>query len=125
MKPVAINGEVWNVLRVKPDNPLLVDRTGYLRIATTDATTRSIYIADNITPPLLDMVLLHEVAHAITISHGLLLPLRNRIPLNLWVLVEEWSAELVEKYGVEAVVITSESLGRPLCVNGYCIMAPS
>ena len=121
MKPVLVNGEVWHVNRVSPDNHLLVDRTGTRRIATTDPFNRSINISADVVPPLLDRVLLHEVAHAITISHGLLGSLRTHIPPELWVLVEEWSVELLEKYGIEAIIITSESLGRPICVNGQCL----
>ena len=121
MKPVMVNGEVWNVRRVSPGDPLLVDRTGNMRIATTDPSTRTVNIASNVTPPLLDQVMLHEMAHAITVSHGLLGPLRAQLPPELWVLVEEWAVELVEKYSIEAIMLTSESLGRPLCIRGYCI----
>lgn len=123
MKPVLINGELWAIKRVSPDNPFLVDRTGTMRIATTDPSTRTIYLSSDVNPPLLDRVLLHEVAHAITISHGLLPPLRHSIPEDMWVPVEEWSASFMERHAIEAVMLTSQSLGRPLCVNGYCIMS--
>ena len=121
MKPVLVNGEVWHVNRVSPGDPLLIDRTGTRRIATTNPLTRSINVSIDVVPPLLDRVLLHEVAHAITISHGLLGPLRMHIPPELWVLVEEWSVELLEKHGIEAIIATSESLGRPVCVSGQCL----
>ena len=121
MKPVLINGELWQVNRVSPGDPLLVDRTGALCIATTDPINKSINISINVVPPLLDKVLLHEVAHAITVSHGLLGPLRAFLPPELWVLVEEWSVELLEKHSIEAIIVTSESLGRPICVSGQCL----
>lgn len=123
MKPVLINGELWQINRVSPGSPLLIDRTGNHRIATTDPVLKSINVSIEIQPPLLDRVLLHEVAHAITISHNLLQPLRAQIPEQLWVLVEEWSVELLEKHSLEAAILTSESLGRPLCIMGYCMMA--
>jgi len=109
------------VNRVSPAHPLLIDRTGTLRIATTDPETRTINVSTNVTLPNLDSVLLHEVAHAITVSYGLLQPLRSLIPPELWVIVEEWAVELLEKYSTEAIIITSESLGRPLCIRGYCL----
>lgn len=121
MKPVVINGEVWKVTRVPLGDPSLIDRTGYPRLATTDPGSRTIHILETVSPPLLDMVLLHETAHAATVSHGLLEPLRSKIPESLWVLVEEWSAELVEKYGIEAVTAASRALGRPVCVRGFCM----
>ena len=121
MKPVLINGEVWHVRRVPPGDPILVDRTGTVRVATTDPVTRRINISADVMPPLLDRVLIHEIAHAITMSHGLLDPLRIQLPPELWVLVEEWSVELLEKHGIEAIMLASESLGRPVCVSGQCL----
>ena len=121
MKPVLVNGELWNINLVPPNSPLLVDRTGTLRIATADPDTLSINISNALTPPLLDQVVLHEVAHAITVSYGLLPPLRSTIPDYLHVLVEEWAVELLEKYSIEAIMLASESLGRPLCIKGTCL----
>ncbi len=123
MKPVVINGEVWTVRRVPPGDPLLVDRTGTLRIATTDPLSKSINIAGSVMPPLLDMVVLHEVTHAITDSHNLIYPLRMLIPPELWITVEEWSAELMEHHGIEAITLTSKILNRPPCIMGYCMVA--
>ena len=91
-----------------------------MRAATTDPITRTIHVSTNVVPPLLDKVILHEIAHAITVSYGLIYPLRDKIPLDLRVLVEEWAVELVERHAIEATVLASESLGRPLCIGGYC-----
>lgn len=121
MKPVLINGELWQVNRVSPGDPLLVDRTGNLRVATTDAATKSIHLSNELIPPVLDQVLLHEITHAITVSYDLLPLLRAKIPRTSWIMAEEWSAELVEKYSIEAAILASEALGRPLCIMGYCI----
>lgn len=123
MLPVLVNGELWKVELVSPDNPLLIDRTGEFKLATTDPVTRSIRISRDVEPPLLDKVVLHEIAHAIIISHGLLGPLRNSIPDNMWVHVEEWSASLMERHAIEAAILASQALGRPLCIGGYCIMS--
>ena len=116
-----IDGDVWPVLTVEPGDPGLVDRTGNLRLATTDPVARVIRVSRDVVPPLLDKVILHEATHALTMSRGLLWPLRNKLPESLWVTVEEWSAELLENHGIEAIVAASESLGRPLCVEGTCM----
>ena len=121
MEPFVVNGELWRVVQVNPGDPSLIDRTGGLRLATADPATRTVHISMEVEPPLLDRVLLHEVAHAVTISHGLLEPLHAVLPEDLWVFVEEWSAELVERYGVEATVLAAKALGRPLCISGYCM----
>lgn len=120
MRPFTVNGEVWRVVRVRPGDPRLTDRTGIERLATCDPDDRSVYLSDAIPPPLLDRILLHEVAHAVTISYGLLGPLRAVVPQDLWVFVEEWACQLVENFGVEAAAAASESLGRPICVGGFC-----
>jgi len=118
-----IDDDVWIINTVTPTNPALVDRTGKLRIATTDPVSKVISISSNVVPPLLDRVLLHEVAHAITISRGLLPSLRGSISEEDWIAAEEWSAGLLENYGIEASILASESLDRPLCVRGYCTFA--
>ena len=115
-----MNGEAWGVVMVPPGDPSLVDRTGVERLATTDPATRTVRVSSAVAPPLLDRVLLHEVAHAITVSHGLLGTLRIALPWRLQVLVEEWAAQLVENHAVEAAELTSEILGRPVCMYGYC-----
>lgn len=120
MRPFTVNGEVWKVARVSPGDPMLVDRTGVERLATADPLTCTIRISSEVTPPLLDRVLLHEVAHAVTMSHGLLDALHEVAPKDLWVFVEEWAVQLVENHGIEAATLASQSLGRPVCVKGWC-----
>ena len=120
MRPFVVNGRLWRVVRVPEDDRRLVDRTGVRRIATADPSTLTVAVSRSVRPPLLDRVMLHEVAHAVTMSYGLLDDLHGMIPPDAWVPVEEWAAELVEKFGLEAAALASESLGRPVCVRGYC-----
>lgn len=122
MEPFVVNGDVWQVAWAVPGDPSLVDRTGYPKLATADPESKVIRVSTSVTPPLLDKVLLHEVAHAVTISYGLLDALRAVLPENLWIFVEEWSAQLVENHSVEAALAAAESLGRPLCIRGYCMV---
>lgn len=123
MLPLIANGQVWKVILVNPNDPRLIDRTGTLRLATTDPATKTVSISAELSPPMLDKVLLHEAAHVMTMAYGLLDQLRSFLPEELWVPVEEWSARLLEDYGVESTLISSEALGRPLCVRGYCVSA--
>lgn len=120
MKPFTVNGEVWRVARVKPGDPSLIDKTGEYRLATTDPKNRSVYILEDLKPPLLDKVLLHEVAHAVAVSYDLIDSLREIAPETFWDAIEEWSVRMVEKYGIEAAEAASVSLGRPICIGGYC-----
>lgn len=120
MRPISIDGIVWGVIRVKSGDPRLVDREGRSTVGTTDPLTRTICISDALRPPMLDRVLLHEVSHAVAISYGYLADLGRMVASGDYIGVEEWAAQLTENHAIESVVLASESLGRPLCVRGWC-----
>ena len=120
MKPVVINGKAWRVVRVSPDDPRLIDRLGLKTLGTTDPRTMTIHISNAIEPPLLDRVLLHEIAHAVTISYGLVDALHEHIPSKYWVWLEEWACHIVETYSLEASRLATKVLSRPVCVRGFC-----
>lgn len=121
MRPVLVNGELWRVLSVDQRDPGLVDRTGVPRLATADPETRTVRVSSGVRPPLLDRVMVHEMAHAATVSYGLLDALRLGLPPWAWVHAEEWAASLVERHGIEAAALASQALGRPVCVDGRCL----
>lgn len=120
MRPFVINGDVWRVIRVPAGDPSLIDRTGGAKLAVTDSLDRTVYVRDDLMPPLLDRVMLHEVAHAITVSWGLLPQVRSGVRRGDMVDVEEWAAQLVENHAMEAVQAARRALGRPVCVRGLC-----
>jgi hypothetical protein len=120
VRPFVINGELWRVIRVPAGDPSLIDRTGTPKIAVTDSNDRTVYVREDLMPPLLDRVMLHEVAHAITVSWGLLPQVRSDAMRGDIIGVEEWAAQLVENHAMEAVQATRRALGRPVCVRGLC-----
>ena len=120
MGPFVVNGDVWGVVRVPAGDPRLIDRTGGRKLAVTDSGARTVYLRDDLRSPLLDKVMLHEVAHAITVSWGLLPEVRSDTMRGDLVGVEEWSAQLVENHAMEAVQAARTALGRPICVRGLC-----
>lgn len=101
MKPVVLNGQVWKVVRVLPSDPYLMGRLG-----VADQGNRTIGISWDLTPPLLDKVLLHEIGHAVTMAYGYH--------------VDESSAQLIENHAIEATALASVVLGRPVCIDGRC-----
>lgn len=120
MRPFVINGDVWRVIRVPAGDPRLIDRTDTARLAVTDASDFTVYVREDLMPPLLDRVMLHEVTHAITVSWGLLPRVHSDALRGDLVGVEEWAAQLVENHAMEAVQATRRALGRPVCVRGLC-----
>lgn len=121
MDTVVINGEVWRVVRAPAGDPRLVDGGGTERLGTTDPMTRTITLNLSLRPPLLDKVVLHEVAHAITMSWGLLPDLRRAVSTREQTAAEEWAAQLLENHAIEAIIATNSILERPVCVRGLCI----
>lgn len=120
MGPFIVNGELWGVARVPAGDPRLVDRTGTKRLATTDPSARTVYLLDTLEPPMLDRVLLHEIAHAVTVSWNTLPRLRSDVLNRDLTGVEEWAAQLVENHSIEALEAARTALGRPVCVRGQC-----
>lgn len=120
MRPFVVNGQVWGVARVPAGDPRLIDRTDTPRLAVTDSRNRMVYVRADLKPPLLDKVMLHEVAHAITVSWGLLPDVRSGVMRGDIIDVEEWAAQLVENHAMEAVQAARRALGRPICVRGLC-----
>ena len=121
MRPLAIGNHVWRVVRVNPGDPLLIDRTGVMRIATTDPSDRTIRISSDVMPPLFDQVYLHEAAHAAMVEAGITDLLSAATDDRQQVLAEELLAWFLENHAVQVVDAVSRSLGRPVCVNGTCI----
>jgi hypothetical protein len=121
MQTIVINGDAWGVVRVPAGDPSLMDRTGSERLGVTDPWCRQIRIRADLVPPKLDQVVLHEVAHAITVSWDLLDGLHRAMVTYDKEYADEWAAQLVESHAIEAVRLTGEILGRPACVRGECL----
>lgn len=87
--PIVINGDVWRPQVVDPGDPRLRDRTGSTRIATTDPSTRHVYLSRD----------LHRI-----------------VPEESWVDVEEWACNFLANYGREVVQAVNAALPRPVAL---------
>lgn len=113
MRPFVVNGILWRPVMVEPSDERLTDRTGSLRLATTDPATRCVYLSRGLRGADLQTVLTHEVAHCVMYSHGLLESLHRIVPERAWVDVEEWVCNFIAGYGAEAIHAASTALGAP------------
>lgn len=112
---------LWRVVRVMPGDPLLIDRTGTLTIATTDPVSRIIRISRSVMPPMFDQVLLHKVAHAMMKEAGVN-ELLSQVPdERKRIFMEELLAWFLENHAIEVIDAVSTSLGHRVCVNGRCV----
>lgn len=121
MTPLLIGGRVWGVVRVSPDDPLLVDRTGHHSVATADPVTKVIRISSDVLPPLFDQVYLHEATHAMMEESGVTDLLSQLVDGEHQVSVEELVAWFLETHAIEVIDAVSRSLGRPVCVGSICM----
>lgn len=112
-----MNGDIWVPVMVEPDDERLIDRTGTLRVATTDPYTMRVYLSSELRGRFLDRVLVHEVCHCALHSYGMLESLHRLIPQESWVDVEEWACNLLADRGREVIHAANTAAGR--CV-GRC-----
>lgn len=124
MERFVMNGQLWNVRFISPNNPVLIDRTGVLTCAVTDPSTMTIYLADNLHGDFLTRVTLHELSHVMMYAYGYLDEIHRYCKRRYWVPMEELIANLIadrareiferayEIVGDEAIRFVPYGLGR-------------
>ena len=96
-----MNGLRWNVRWTNSADPILVDRTGSLTVAVTDPDTMTIYLSNQLRGDLLTTVVLHELSHAMMISHGYLEQIHRYCKKRYWIDMEELIANLISQQAKE------------------------
>lgn len=94
-----LNGYIWQVKFVNPDDPALVDRTDTLRVATTDPEYHTVYLSTELEGDFLMRVVIHEVCHCVLFSYRLLGLIHRFIRPSDWIRAEEWICNFVADYG--------------------------
>lgn len=120
----AMNGDTWEAIRVHWDDDRLIDRTGNLRLATTDPVTMTVCYSEILTGSMLARVLIHEMGHCAMVSYGLLSELRRMTKPQYSVQMEEWVCNFLADYGMtvyesakavigeEAIKLVPDALGK-------------
>lgn len=90
----------WDVRIVPPSSPSLVDRTGRLTVATTDASTYRVNVSSAICGPMLRRVMVHEATHAAMASYGITRRLAAHVRPSERVAVEEIVCNLLAEHGL-------------------------
>lgn len=110
MNSFYINGYSWRIKFVRPSNPMLVDRTGEYKLATTDPYTYTVYVSDNLSDDLLNKVLAHELGHCVIFSYNLLSDIQRLVHPRYWIEAEEWICNFIADYGGEVFDILDQIL---------------
>lgn len=106
-----MNGVLWRVIFVSSTSSYLVDRTGSLRVATTDPNTRTVYLSNLLSGEFLVTVLLHELGHVVMISYDLLDEIHNAVQPEKWLEAEEWICNFIADYGRKIFAVAYKVLG--------------
>lgn len=112
MDSFYMNGYLWKVFFVDPNSELLVDRTGILRIATTDPVTYCVYLSNTLKGDLLNRVLIHELGHCTMISFHLLEDIHRMVKPDYWIEAEEWVCNFIADYGLQIFSTAYSILGE-------------
>ena len=100
MRRFTMNGYLWRVCFVEPSDPMLVDRSGTLTVATTDPSTMTVYISNAIHGDFLCRVVIHELGHCAIFSFGLAEDIRRMTYPEYWIEAEEWVCNFIADYGL-------------------------
>lgn len=111
MKRFVMNGVLWRIRFAHPASPMLIDRTGESRLATTDPNQRTIFLSDELQGELLTTVLIHELGHCALFSFGLIDDIHRVVDRRFWVEAEEWVCNFIADYGRSIFLIASSFLG--------------
>ena len=115
-----MNGYSWRVCFVDSNDPMLVDRTGELTVATTDPRTLRVYISNDLDGSFLTRVLIHELGHCAMFSFGLLDDIHRMVHPRYWVEAEEWVCNFIADYGMKIFDTAYAILGdRAIAVVPY------
>ena len=112
LKQFYMNGDLWRVRFVSPNDNVLIDRTGKRTLAVSDYSTMTISIANNLHGELLNRVFIHELGHCVMFSYGLLPELHRMVKKRYWVDAEEWCCNILADYGQFVIRTTRDILGN-------------
>lgn len=94
-----MNGCLWRIEFLEPYAEELVDRTGQIRVATTDPLKHTIFLSRALNGDFLKTVLLHELSHAAMVSYSMLNEIHHMVHPRYWIDMEEWICNFLADYG--------------------------
>lgn len=107
----TMNGYLWKVRFVEPNDPKLVDRTKSLTIATTEPVSKTIYLSSELHGDPLITVFIHELGHCALWSFGFLDYIHEMVYPEYWVEMEEFICNFLADYGFRIFQIAYKTMG--------------
>lgn len=106
-----MNGHSWKVRFVSPNDPMLVDRTNSLSVATTDVKNKIVRLSSSLSGDFLMTVFIHELGHCALYSFGLLDRIHRMTYPEYWVDMEEFICNVLADYGLKIFKIAYKTMG--------------
>lgn len=107
-----MNGDIWSVEFVPYNHPKLVDRTGILRVATTDPDGYVVRLSNQLGGDVLMTVFLHELGHCAMCSYGMLDEIHRMVLPRYWIRMEEFICNFLADFGMKIFRIAYQVLGH-------------
>lgn len=107
----SMNGFVWKIRFVKPNNPSLVDRTHHRTVATTDPINYVVNLSEELHGDYLMTVFLHELGHCALYSFGLIEEIHRMTRPEYWIDMEEFVCNFLADFGFRIFKIAFSKLG--------------
>lgn len=107
-----MNGDKWSIWTVDQNDPMLVDRTNTLTVATTDPSTLTIYLSDRLRGDFLTNVLIHELGHCALYSFNLLEEIHRVVYPEYWIEAEEWLCNFIADFGIKIFDALKDIVGN-------------
>ena len=98
----TINGHLWQLLFVNPNNHQLYRENGTVTLGVTDSSTRTVYINNRLSDFMTQKVISHELVHVACFEYGYTV---NRD-------CEELIADFLATYGRDIFEIADEVTAR-------------
>ena len=107
----TMNGYLWKVRFVKPGDKNLVDRTNTLTIATTEPSSKTIYLSTGLSGDFLMTVFIHELGHCALWSFGFLDYIHRMVYPDKWIEMEEFICNFLADFGMKVFRIAFKTMG--------------
>lgn len=80
-----INGILWNLIFVNPNDERLMRSDGLYSLAVTDWNEKDIFVSKNTKGSYFRKIIAHELCHAFCFSFGVHMPMEQEEYLSDWI----------------------------------------
>ena len=107
----TMNGYLWRIRFVEPNDQRLVDRTNTLTVATTNPKSLTVCLSTALRGDFLMTVFIHELGHCALYSFDLLDKIRRMVYPEYWIEMEEFICNFLADFGTQIFRTAYRSMG--------------